>query len=337
MVGAGSFGTVVANLIASNGNPTFLAMRDEAQLQSMRRGSENLRYLPGLKLSEHITFTSDFRHAVANSSMVFVVVPSGSFREVAREIAPHVRPGTGVVSGTKGLESTGFRLMSQIIEEEIAGARKGVLSGPNLAEEIAAGKFAGTVIASEEEDLCLAVQNALATGTFRVYANSDVYGVELGGALKNIYAIICGIAMALNVGQNAIATVITRSLAEMSRFAVSMGASPYTFLGLSGVGDLVATCTSPHSRNYQLGYRIGRGLSLSEAMNDLGRLAEGVNTLRVVCRKRDELNVYMPLARGLEQVLFEDADMGEVVIDLMTSEHQPDVDFAEPVNWSRNR
>ena len=333
VVGAGNFGTVVANLVGSNGYHTYLTMRDEAQLSSILEAGENLRYLPGHRLSRNITCTSISAEAIANSSLIFVTVPSSSFRQVAKEIAPWVADGAGVVSGTKGVETEGFRLMSQVLREEISHARVGVLSGPNLAEEIAALKLAGTVIASEDDELCVEVQRVLATSTFRVYSNRDVYGVELGGALKNIYAIVGGMAAALELGQNAISMVITRSLAEMSRFAVSMGASPYTFLGLSGVGDLVATCTSPHSRNHQLGFKIASGMTLEQAMENLGMLAEGVNTLSAVCRKSEESDIYMPLAQGLEQVLIKGAEIRSVIEDLMGSEHQPDVDFAEPLSW----
>ena len=308
-------------------------MRDEAQLASILKTGENQRYLPGHKLSSNISCATISSEAISKSSLIFVTVPSRSFREVAREISSWVSDGASVVSGTKGVEIEGFQLMSQVLREEIPHARIGVLSGPNLAEEIAAFKLAGTVIASKDEELCAEAQRVLSTGSFRVYSNPDVYGVELGGALKNIYAIVGGMAAALELGQNAISMVVTRSLAEMSRFAVSMGASPYTFLGLAGVGDLVATCMSPHSRNYQLGYKVASGMTLEHAMEDLGKLAEGVNTLGAVCRQSEERDIYMPLARGLEQVLIEGMEIRSVIQNLMAAEHQLDVDFAAPVSW----
>ena len=211
----------------------------------------------------------------------------------------------------------------------------GVISGPNLAEEMADGHVAGTVVASRHEELCGAVQELLKSPTFRVYASDDVYGVELGGALKNIYAIVCGLATTLGVGQNALAMVVTRSLAEMGRFAVSLGANPFTFLGLAGVGDLFATCTSPLSRNFQLGARLAQGATLDEAMEDLGKLAEGVNTVRAVCAKSAELGVYMPLAGALHRLLFDGADLTRIIGDLMTSEQRADVEFAAPTAWRR--
>ena len=192
-------------------------------------------------------------------------------------------------------------------------------------------------MASRSEALREAVQTVLRSAEFRVYSSADVYGVELGGALKNIYAIICGMASALEVGQNTVGMLITRSLAEMSRFAVSLGANPFTFLGFAGVGDLFVTCTSPLSRNFQLGYRVAKGDTLDEAMDQLGKLAEGVNTLAVVRDKSIEANVYMPLMEGLHDVLFNGADIAAVIAGLMTGEAVVDVEFAAPKTWSYER
>ena len=335
VIGAGNFGTVIANIIAGNGTPTRLWMRDEEQLADMRRHNENRRYLPGHAIHRNIIPTTDLEQAVSSSELVFVTVPSSSFRQVARDIGIHLKNGTYAVSATKGVETETFKLMSEILAEELPPSSVGVLSGPNLAEEIAAGKFAGTVIASGDRMLREFVQQRLSSATFRVYSSEDVYGVELGGALKNIYAIICGIATALELGQNAISLVITRSLVEMSRFAEAMKGNPYTFLGLAGVGDLVATCTSPHSRNYQLGYHIASGLSLDDAMARLGKLAEGVNTLKAVYQRNLEMRLYMPLADALYRVLFDDEDLQTTIVDLMTTEQKSDVEFAEQ-NTSTN-
>ena len=326
VIGAGNFGTVIANILAKNECETRLWMRSQEQFREIQSTGENSRYLPGHPLESGVNPTTDLAHAVEEAQLVFLTVPSSSFREVTQSMARHVAPGTYVVSGTKGVETTDFRLMSQILEDEIQQASVGVLSGPNLAEEIAAGLFAGTVIASKDLGLIEYVQKHLQNSRFRVYGNEDVYGVELGGALKNIYAIICGMATTLKVGQNALAMVVTRSLAEMYRFARSMGADAITFLGLAGVGDLLATCTSPHSRNFQLGALIAQGFSVDEAQERLGKLAEGVNTLQVVYRKKEELGVYMPLVDGVYRVLFENQNLLGVIGDLMTSPHQPDVD-----------
>lgn len=326
VVGAGNFGTVIANILARNECTTHLWLRDARQLHLMLETRENQRYLPGHKLADGVQPTADLQQAVESSQLVFITVPSVSFRSVARDIARFVSSGTFVISGTKGVEGENFSLMSQILTEELPQGIVGVLSGPNLAEEIATGQFAGTVIASEDVDLVQTVQTYLQSSRFRVYGNDDVYGVELGGALKNIYAIICGMATTLQVGQNALAMVITRSLAEMNRFAQKMGANGMTILGLSGVGDLIATCTSPHSRNFQLGSMIASGKTLEESQEVLGKLAEGVNTLQVVYQKKEDLGVYMPLVDGAYRVLFQHENLLAVIGELMTSQQQPDVD-----------
>lgn len=333
VVGAGNFGTAVANIVAANGVDVQLWMRDEAQLADILAHGENRRYLPGHALAERVTPGDDLAAAVGDSEMLFVTVPSTSFRAVAKELQGLVREGTFAISATKGIDADGFQLMSQILQDALPAAKVGVISGPNLAEEMADGRYTGTVVASRHESLCTAVQEVLKSPTFRVYASEDVYGVELGGALKNIYAIICGLASSLDVGQNAIAMLITRSLAEMGRFAVSLGANPFTFLGLAGVGDLYATCTSPLSRNFQLGTKLASGASLDEAMAELGKTAEGVNTVRVVCAKNAELGVYMPLADALSRLLFGGENLLRIIGELMASEQRVDVEFAMPSAW----
>ncbi len=201
--------------------------------------------------------------------------------------APLIPAGTVVVSSAKGIEEGSFKLMSEILEEQLASTRIGVLSGPNLAREIAHQQITATVVASDQPEVCAIVQDILATAYFRVYANDDRYGVELAGALKNIYAIVAGIASALEVGQNTLSALITRSLAEMTRFAARLGADPMTFMGLAGVGDLIVTCTSPLSRNFRVGEALGQGLTLDEAVAKIGQVAEGVKTTRIVKEKAD--------------------------------------------------
>jgi glycerol-3-phosphate dehydrogenase (NAD(P)+) len=330
ILGGGNFGTAIANIVAGNGYVTHLWMRDSRQVDDCIRHRENRRYLPGHPLAERVLPTGDLAEAVQRSTVIFVTVPSASFREISGRTAELAPRQTMVISATKGIEAAGFRLMSQVLGEFVPRERIGALSGPNLAEEIADGHYTGTVIASISPEVCAVVQRVLKSRTFRVYASDDVFGVELAGALKNVYAIVCGLAAGLGVGQNTVGLLITRSLAEMSRLAVSLGANPFTFLGLAGVGDLLVTCTSPLSRNYQLGYRVAQGLSLEAALQDLGKLAEGVNTLDVVYRKSRELDVYMPLATGLHRVMFQGHELGQVVDELMTAGNPVDVEFAHP-------
>jgi glycerol-3-phosphate dehydrogenase (NAD(P)+) len=235
--------------------------------------------------------------------------------------------GKMLVSLTKGIEAQSFKLMSQVLEEIAPKSRIAVISGPNLAREIAEHELTATVVASEDEDLCAQVQDALHGRTFRVYASGDRFGVELGGALKNVYAIIAGMAAALGMGENTKGMLITRALAEMTRFAVQLGANPMTFLGLAGVGDLIVTCSSPKSRNYQVGFALGEGLTLEDAVARMGETAEGVNTLKVLKAKADELQVYMPLVAGLNAILFGGRTLEQVIGALMSGEPKTDVDF----------
>jgi len=327
VLGGGSFGTAIANMIAHNGYPVTLWMRSEENAARCRDTRENTPYLPGYRLHDSLVITSDMPGALAGAEVVFFSIPSKSFREVARAAAPLLPPGVIAISTAKGIEEEGFKLMSQVLEEELREPRVGVISGPNLAREIAAQQITATVIASEDEGLCQQIQAMLASGYFRVYANHDRYGVELAGALKNIYAIVAGIASAIGVGQNTLSVLITRSLAEMTRFAARLGANPMTFLGLSGVGDLIVTCTSPLSRNFRIGEAIGQGKTMDEAARLVGQVAEGVKTTRIVKHKADDLGVYMPLASALYAILFEARPLRSVLRNMMTSEQSEDVEF----------
>ena len=327
ILGAGMFGTAIANILAENGHDVRLWSRDEQQAESIRKERENKRSLPGFRVHDAIVPTADLAAALAEVDVCFVAVPSQAFRDVVKQARSFLPPGAYVVSTTKGIEANGFHLMSHILREELPDNPVGVLSGPNLAEEIAQRQITATVVASEHADLRATVQAILHTAYFRVYSSDDTYGVELAGALKNIYAIAAGYAAALGVGQNTQGMLLTRSLAEMSRFAHSMGARPITFLGLAGVGDLMVTCGSPLSRNYQIGYSLGKGLGLEEAVRKLGRLAEGINTVRTVKHKADELGVYMPIVSGLYAMLFEDRPVDEIINEVMMGEQPSDVEF----------
>lgn len=329
VLGGGSFGTALANLIAANQLPVLLWMRDEQQAASIRKDRKNPKYLKDVPILPGVEAVTDLASTLAACDLVFVALPSTALRTV---LTPHqaVLEGKMLISTTKGIEADTFLLMSQIIEEVAPHARIGVLSGPNLAREIAANALTATVVASQDAALCEHVQRVLHGETFRVYASSDRFGVELGGALKNVYAIISGMAAAMGMGENTKSMIITRSLAEMTRFAVSMGANPMTFLGLAGVGDLIVTCSSPKSRNYQVGFALGQGLSLTEAVERLGEVAEGVNTLKVLKQKAQAMGVYMPLVAGLHAILFEGYTLEQIIAGLMTGEPKTDVDFISP-------
>ncbi|BBB29574.1 NAD(P)H-dependent glycerol-3-phosphate dehydrogenase [Neptunomonas japonica] len=330
VLGGGSFGTVIANIMAEKGIKVSQWMRDSSRAEEINQQHMNTRYLPDYPLSEDLWATSDIELALKEATLIFVSIPSQSFRSVVQLAKPFLKAGQMVISTTKGIEGETFSLMSEILKDELPAAKVGVLSGPNLAKEVAKHQLTATVISSDDEALRTDVQAALHQSYFRVYASSDMYGVELGGTLKNIYAIAAGLSAALGMGENTKSMLLTRSLAEMSRFAVSMGANPMTFLGLAGVGDLIVTCMSPLSRNYRVGYALGSGENLEEAVESLGEVAEGVNTIRIIKAKADELEIYMPLVSGLYEVVFNGAHVQEVVKALMMNEQSSDVEFVLP-------
>lgn len=330
VIGGGSFGTVVANIMADNDIQTVQWMRNAETAESINSQHENPIYLPGVKLNPSLTATTDIHASILDADIVVISVPSSSVREVMESIASALKPEQVLLTTTKGIEHERFLLMSQVIREVCPNNPIAVLSGPNLAKEIARRELAGSVVACEDADIRREIQSALSCSYFRIYASNDLYGVELGGALKNIYAIVSGFVAALGMGENTKSMIITRSLAEMSRFAVTLGANPLTFLGMAGIGDLVVTCMSPLSRNYRVGLAIGSGKTLEEAIEELGEVAEGVNTLRYVREKAIELDIYMPLVMGAYEVLFNGAEAKQVAQSLMTGEHTSDVEFALP-------
>jgi glycerol-3-phosphate dehydrogenase (NAD(P)+) len=327
VLGGGSFGTALADIAAGNGYRTRLWMRDGDAVEAIRATRINARYLPDLRLHEWVEPTDDIKAAVADAGIVLFAIPSKSFRSIAERVKPFLEPEQLLVSTTKGIEPDSLNLMSQILRSEFPRNPIGVIGGPNLAKEIARKELTATVIASEDSRLRKAVQEAFGCEYFRVYASADVLGVELGGALKNIYAIMAGITVAKGLGENTLAMLMTRSLAEMGRFASALGANPMTFLGLAGVGDLIATCSSPLSRNYRVGYALGEGCSLDQAVAALGEVAEGVNTLLQVKRYADAQGIYMPLVQGLFKVVYESVPLAQVIRQLMTAEQSSDVEF----------
>ncbi|GAB3380507.1 NAD(P)H-dependent glycerol-3-phosphate dehydrogenase [Spongiibacter taiwanensis] len=328
IVGGGSFGTAISNIVADNGHDVRLWMRRQEAVDEVNQRHENSDYLPGIALNSALRASADLAEAVAGCQVVFMSVPSKPCRSVAKQLAEVIEPGAIVVSTTKGIELESNKLMSQVLEEELPGHPIGVMSGPNLAKELASRMITGTVIASSDPSVSKAVQSLLQCGYFRVYAGSDMYGVELAGALKNVYAITAGMAASMDCGHNTISMLITRALAEMSRYAVHKGADPMTFLGLAGVGDLFVTCTSPLSRNYRVGYELGKGKTIEDAVASLGQVAEGINTLKLMKEQSDQLGIYMPLVNGLYDIVYNGRTVDEVIGGMMWSEQNRDVEFA---------
>lgn len=329
VLGGGSFGTAMANLSSKNGCEVTLWVRDKRSVKSMQKTHINKKYLPDHKLDERLQFTHDLQAAVKGKDLIFVAVPSSAFRETLQKIAPFISA-QAIVSLTKGMEKDTFALMSDVIADELPNVAFGVMSGPNLAKEIMNNMPSATVIASQSAALRLAVQTALHSAFFRVFASDDLIGVELGGALKNIYAIAMGMAAAYDIGENTKAMILTRALAEMSRFGVQAGANPLTFLGLSGVGDLYATCSSTLSRNYQIGNMLGRGMSLELAIKKLGQTAEGINTIQQVNEKAMKAGIYMPITHALHDIIYEDKAPLGVALNLMEAGFRSDVEFVMP-------
>lgn len=327
VIGGGSFGTVIANIIASNGYDVQFWMRSGEQAKQINSQQENSQYLPGYELNSRVHATTNMREAVHDSKVVFVAVPSLSFREVVKAVVCELNSEAMLISTTKGIEAGTFLLMSQVLSEESPSSKVGVLSGPNLAKEIAAGHLTGTVVASSHEEVRSNIKELLKSKTFRVYTNDDMFGVELGGSLKNIYAIIAGMAAALGMGFNTNSMLITRSLTEMARFGRELGADPMTFLGLAGVGDLVVTCSTPLSRNYRMGFALGQGRSVDDAASEIGQVVEGVSTVKHVKEKADELGVYMPLVNGLYKIIYEQQSIKTMIASLMLGEQALDVEF----------
>ena len=334
VLGGGSFGTVLANIAASNGNEVTLWVRDADQALRINSEGANSSYHPELQLSNNITASEDLNEVVSNAKLILIATPSLIFETIVKRIAPLIDSNIAVISCTKGIRHNPFKTMSNIIEDNLSfkNVSVGVLSGPNLAREIADNKIAGTVIASKNQSLIDQTKLILSSDTFKIYSSSDINGIELAGALKNIYAIICGLASSLKVGENANGLILTRSMAEMSRFAVAKGADPITFLGLAGMGDLLATCTSTLSRNFQLGAFLGKGHSLSDAKDKVGQVAEGIRTLEVAHEEAGTHNINMPLMESLYKIIYQNKKPESLLDDLINHPHEIDVEFTQRGN-----
>jgi glycerol-3-phosphate dehydrogenase (NAD(P)+) len=326
VLGGGSWGTVLAYLASLNGNQVNLWMRDNNLAEEINNTRINKRYLPNLDLGKNITATSQIED-IKESDLIIFCVPSDAFRDVSLLASSFINENTFLVTATKGVEKDDFSLMSKILEEYYSKNLIGILSGPNLAEEIANHHLSGTVIASKHKILRDEVIQNLSTDFFRIYENDDPYGVEMGGALKNIYAIACGIADGLNSGENTIGMIMTRGLGEMSRLATDLGANPQTFLGLAGVGDLITTCASPLSRNHQFGKYIGEGLSVEEAKQKIGQTIEGLKTLKVVKNISDKHGVEMPIVDSLYKIIYKGTNLDGSIQNVLGQDMIKDVEF----------
>lgn len=318
VLGAGNWGTTLADLMADNGHPVRLWTLHPAVRDEVNTRRTNTRSVPGLQLAKGVTATTELGEAVRGAALVLMVVPSQAFREVSRALGDVIVPDQCVLSATKGLERGSNARMTEILRAETCARQIGVLSGPNLAPEIARRKPAGTVVASRFPYVIELARRALSCPRMMVFAGDDVVGVELAGALKNIVAIAAGIATEMDVGENAKSLLVTRGLAEITRLAVTLGASPLTFAGLAGIGDLMVTCASPLSRNHRVGVALARGERLEEILTGLGMVAEGVHAA-VAARDLARVHrVEAPLLGAVYRVLYEGMGCAEGLRELMT-------------------
>ena len=317
VLGGGSWGTALASIMGSHGYDTLLWMRDEALAKHLNVAHRNPAYLGDAAIDERVRATTDLIEAAEHAEVLIVAIPSKHFRGVMTQVGAHLSGDQIVISATKGLESDGLKRMSQVIADETCVREIGAISGPNLAREIVAGQPAATVVASAFECVIQKVERMLAGPTFRLYGNFDLPGTEYAGALKNIYAIAGGVSAGLGFGANTLSTLITRGLAEMSRFGERYGAERLSFQGLAGVGDLVATCSSTLSRNHTVGRHLAKGEKLDDIIANLGMVAEGVNTTRVIHTHALKENIDMPIAAAVYRLLFEGASPQDALAELM--------------------
>jgi len=320
VIGAGSWGTALAHALAGEGHEVCLWARDPELAALIAQVRENERYLPGIRIHDTVRVSADLADALDGAGIAVLTVPTKGLRAVAEQCVPHLAPGCDVVSAAKGFEGGSTRRMSEVLTEVLgpgAESRVAVMSGPNIAPEIARGLPAATVVAAADPETAARVRDGLTGTQLRVYSNEDLIGVEYGGALKNVVAIAAGIADGVGAGDNGKAALITRGIAEIARLGVRAGARPLTFAGLTGLGDCVVTCTSPLSRNRRLGEAIGQGHSLEEALGRTHMVAEGVTTAPVAAELARRHGVEMPIVSEVCAVLFEHKPIGEALASLM--------------------
>lgn len=325
VIGAGSWGTALACVLCKNQHNVTLWGRDAAQLDEIAQTRQNRRYLPGLLLPDNLRVAHSLPDSLAalpreQPSLLVCVVPSHTTRQVIGEIAPLLPPHALLVAASKGIENESLCTMVELLKQVVPAPlvpQITVLSGPSFARETAEGQPTAVVVAGESAAAAGQVQAAFQVGTFRVYTSTDVVGVEIGGAVKNVIAIACGMAEGLGFGHNTRAALITRGLAEISRLAVKCGAHPLTLAGLAGMGDLVLTCNGPQSRNRTCGLLLGQGKSLPQALAEMKQVAEGVKTARSVCDLARRMGVEMPISEAIYRVLYEDRPVRQIMSDLL--------------------
>jgi glycerol-3-phosphate dehydrogenase (NAD(P)+) len=320
VIGAGAWGTALARVLAGNGFSVALWTWQAEHAKRMRETRVNEEFLPGFELADAIRPTASFEHALVGARMAIISVPSQVVRSVMTEARQWLAPNTVLVNATKGIEETTLRLMSEVVEDvagQDARERFVVLSGPSFAREVALGMPTNLVVAGANSEVVDDVQRVFSSDRMRAYASADVYGVQLGGALKNVIAIAAGACDGIGFGHNTRAALITRGIAEMTRLAVRRGANPLTLAGLAGLGDLVLTCTGELSRNRTVGYELGRGRNLADVLGSLGHVAEGVHTAKSAFDMSRQFDVELPITTEVYRVLFDGKAPLQAVRDLV--------------------
>ncbi|HEX9883990.1 MAG TPA: NAD(P)H-dependent glycerol-3-phosphate dehydrogenase [Desulfobaccales bacterium] len=319
VIGAGSWGTTLAQLLGDKGVGVRLWVREAQVLEDLRRDRINHTFLPEVRLSSRISYTQEFGAALEDAGVVIMAVPSHVFRQTLRALKPHWPQGGALLSATKGMEIDSQLTMDGVTREELGAAVPyAVLAGPSFAREVIQKQPTAVTVASRWRDLAQRVQKLLSAPYFRVYTSHDVTGAELGGALKNIFAIGTGILAGMGLGDNPRAALITRGLAEMTRLGIRLGANPLTLTGLAGLGDLIVTCTGPQSRNFQVGLRLGQGESLPQILENMAMVAEGVKTSQAVHFLAERLGVDMPIVTAVYKILYEGLAPRDAIKKLMS-------------------
>ncbi len=327
ILGSGSWGTALALLYANNGFDVTLWSHNEAHIKNLIADSENKQYLPGIKFPANIVPSSDLTSALLDSQYLLIVVPSHAFRETLLKIKPLINADQKIMWATKGLEKGSCKFLLDVAIEELGANRSySLLSGPNFAKEIAMGLPSAITVASSDTVFATEIAASLQNSYMRAYTSDDMPGVQLGGAIKNVLAVAAGITDGLGFGANSRSALITRGLHEMMRLGVSFGAQKQTLMGLSGLGDLILTCTDDQSRNRRLGLAIGQGKSITSACKEIGQVVEGINTAAEVYRLAQQKNIDMPITQQVYKVLHQQRDPKTAVQSLLTRDLKAEID-----------
>ncbi len=318
ILGAGSWGIALTALLSGNGHEVTVWSIDKNEIEMLNTYREHKTKLPGVIIDDSVTFTTDAETAVKNAGMLVMVVPSPFIRSTAKTIAPYVTQEQIIVNVSKGIEESTLMTLTAVISQEIPGVKVGVLSGPSHAEEVGKRMPTTVVAGANDKEVALLIQDIFMSEFFRVYTSPDVLGIELGGALKNVIALAAGMADGLGCGDNTKAALITRGIAEITRLGIAMGGSIETFAGLSGIGDLIVTCASKHSRNRKAGFLMGQGKSYKEAMDEVKMVVEGVYSAKAALMLAKNYHVEMPIVEIINKVLFENYNTTDAMRDLLT-------------------